>query len=251
MRTAAENVFESPGVSHLDRTPPRRVDERDHLLLDTAKVLFVEWGYAQVSMELIARSAGVAARTIYRNFGGKHGVLCKVIERECERQTACAAMFDRPCQDIDSMLSDIGGHVIHQALSPVLRSLHADALAAREFELAQKIDPVQCGPWRPVLEGIFASAAWRAHYWPAPQADLLCDMFLGCVLGSHARASKSALGDEISETGLKAMARAATRRFLAAVPSRGRTGSRPCYLAAALAQAALAGDDHESMSGAH
>ena len=56
---------------------PRAADkEARHLaLLHTAKRLFLEKGYSKVSLEMIAREAHVAVRTIYVKFGGKAGLL--------------------------------------------------------------------------------------------------------------------------------------------------------------------------------
>jgi TetR/AcrR family transcriptional repressor of mexJK operon len=62
---------------------PRKGDEllsRDRLL-DTAFSLFLEYGYGNLSLETIARSARVSMRTIYSQFGGKAGLFGAVIRR--------------------------------------------------------------------------------------------------------------------------------------------------------------------------
>ena len=60
---------------------PRAADKEARLqnLLQTAACLFLEKGYGKVSLEMIAREAHVAVRTIYVKFGGKTGLLNAVI----------------------------------------------------------------------------------------------------------------------------------------------------------------------------
>ncbi|WP_219837446.1 helix-turn-helix domain-containing protein [Paenibacillus sp. R14(2021)] len=55
---------------------------RRHLLLHLAAALFAERGYGKVSLEMIAREAHVAVRTIYVKFGGMAGILKAIIEDE-------------------------------------------------------------------------------------------------------------------------------------------------------------------------
>ena len=50
-------------------------------LLETAGCLFLRKGYGKVSLEMIAREAHVAVRTIYVKFGGKSGLFNAVIEQ--------------------------------------------------------------------------------------------------------------------------------------------------------------------------
>ncbi|WP_075790805.1 TetR/AcrR family transcriptional regulator [Massilia putida] len=199
------------------RTPLCRVDERDDALLDVAKHLFFERGFAQVSIESLARAAGVATRTIYTQFGGKHGVLCKIIDRELERDIACSAELRDRHQGVDITLSTIALHLLRQTLSPVARRLYADAMAARDIPLAQKIDPVHCGPWRRHLEHYFATAVWSDRLCLACGPEVMSDMFLGCVMGAQSRALKSDPPSVFDEAELKAMADGVTRRFLTSV----------------------------------
>lgn len=68
---------------------PRKGDEllsRDRLL-DTALILFLEYGYGNLSLETIARDAHVSMRTVYSQFGGKAGLFGAVIRR-CSDQFA-------------------------------------------------------------------------------------------------------------------------------------------------------------------
>lgn len=58
--------------------------ERREQLIDVAEALFVEHGYAGVTMEDIARAAGVTRPLAYNHFGTKEGVFAACIERASE-----------------------------------------------------------------------------------------------------------------------------------------------------------------------
>ncbi|NIA52436.1 TetR/AcrR family transcriptional regulator [Massilia sp. TW-1] len=199
------------------RTPLCRVAERDDALLDVAKYLFLERGFAQVSIESIARAAGVATRTIYTQFGGKHGVLCKIIDRELGRDIACSAELWDAQQGVDITLSTMAFNLLRHTLSPVARRLYADAMAARDVAVAEKIDPVHCGPWRRHLEQYFATVISAERFGPACEADVMSDMFLGCVIGAQSRALKASPASLFDEPALRAVAADVTRRFLTSV----------------------------------
>lgn len=199
------------------RTPLCRVGERDHTLLDAAMRLFIERGYAQVSMDMIARTAGVALRTIYAQFGGKHGLLRTIIERERERDKLRAALLCLANRDPERTLAEIAFNLLRQTLSPKLRLLHADAMAARDAELAQQIDPEYCGAWRRTLGQCFATDAWTARYGVAVDLDTLRDMFVGCVKGAQARARMTVPSSGVDEGELRALADLLTRKFLTAI----------------------------------
>lgn len=198
------------------RTPACRVRQRDDALLDTAKQLFLDRGFAQVSIELIARSAGVAARTIYVHFGDKHGLLSKVIARERDRADASANKMQANLSSVEESLRCVALQLLSQTLSPETRYLHADALAAREYQMAETIDPVRCSPWRGNLRACFDGAAWFAHLPPAMDADVLCDMFLGCVMGAQSRAMLDAKSSVSNQAAIRILADHLARDFLAA-----------------------------------
>ena len=54
-------------------------EARIHDLIHTAGQLFLKHGYRNVSLEMLAREAHVAVRTIYVKFGGKAGLLNAVL----------------------------------------------------------------------------------------------------------------------------------------------------------------------------
>ena len=62
-------------AAHPGRPTRTALATRRETLLATALDLFIEHGYANVSLAAIANAAHVAVRTIYVKFGGKAGLL--------------------------------------------------------------------------------------------------------------------------------------------------------------------------------
>jgi AcrR family transcriptional regulator len=60
------------------RLPP---EQRRAQLLDAANDLFAEWGYEEVSVEDIARAAGVQRGLVHHYFGGRTDVYLALLER--------------------------------------------------------------------------------------------------------------------------------------------------------------------------
>ncbi len=70
-RRKRKNLAGRPTATELDR--------RKALVMDVATGLFVERGFAATSLVDIARSAGVATRTLYQHFGDKEAIFREVI----------------------------------------------------------------------------------------------------------------------------------------------------------------------------
>ncbi|TDE38664.1 TetR/AcrR family transcriptional regulator [Actinomadura sp. 6K520] len=66
-------------------TPEADPDDLDTRILDAALAEFETYGLRRVSVEDVAKRAGVARTTIYRRFSNKEQLLQAVILRECRR----------------------------------------------------------------------------------------------------------------------------------------------------------------------
>ncbi|GHJ42166.1 TetR/AcrR family transcriptional regulator [Streptomyces sp. TS71-3] len=74
---------ESPGRTGRAYRSPRRAqaaEETHARILDAARRLFLEHGYAPVTVGDIARAAGTAVPTVYASTGGKAAVLATIID---------------------------------------------------------------------------------------------------------------------------------------------------------------------------
>lgn len=96
---------------------------RLQVLTDTAAELFLDQGYASVSLDALIAQAGGSRRNIYQHFGGKEGLFVDVVTRLCEEQA-------RPLRDLA-----IGGGTIEEALDLFGRKVLEIVLQPRTLAL--------------------------------------------------------------------------------------------------------------------
>lgn len=97
-------------LDHLGRPTPGVSERSDaarnrRVLLDTARALFEERGVTAVTMEEVARAAGVGKGTLYRRFPNK-GVLCQALLDEPTRKfqaETLALLKDGPAAPLDKL----------------------------------------------------------------------------------------------------------------------------------------------------
>lgn len=59
-------------------------EEKRLQITDAAGMLFIEHGFEKVSMEEIAKSAGVSKQTVYSHFGNKQQLFTAAIDNKCD-----------------------------------------------------------------------------------------------------------------------------------------------------------------------
>lgn len=100
-------------------------------ILGAAKRTFLEDGFGAVSMDTIAREAGVSKATVYAHFVGKEDLFGAVISRECERHLAgfSAAGEELDPRDARASLTILGRRFLALVLSPEGVALHRIIMA--------------------------------------------------------------------------------------------------------------------------
>ena len=63
--------------------PRTKREEKRKLIIAAATDLFSELGFAQTSMDKIAKKAGVSKQTVYSHFGSKDELFGGAISRKC------------------------------------------------------------------------------------------------------------------------------------------------------------------------
>ncbi|HEY8479612.1 MAG TPA: helix-turn-helix domain-containing protein [Spirillospora sp.] len=107
--------------------PESDADDLDTRILDAALAEFETYGLRRVSVEDVARRAGVARTTIYRRFTNKEQLLQAVILRECRRfLTAIAeATEDLPSPEdavVEGFVVGLRSARTHPLMTRVLQS---------------------------------------------------------------------------------------------------------------------------------
>lgn len=77
-------------------------------ILAAAKRTFLAAGFGAVSMDAIAREAGVSKATVYAHFAGKEELFGAVIGRECERYFARVSAGELDPLDVRASLTVLG-----------------------------------------------------------------------------------------------------------------------------------------------
>src|SRR5271154_3263447 len=98
-------------------------------ILAAAKRTFLGSGFGAVSMDTIAREAGVSKATVYAHFAGKEELFGAVIGRECERYLASFAVGELDPRDVRASLTVLGRRFLELVLSPDGIALHRIILA--------------------------------------------------------------------------------------------------------------------------
>jgi TetR/AcrR family transcriptional regulator, mexJK operon transcriptional repressor len=93
-------------------------------ILAAAKRTFLASGFGAVSMDAIAREAGVSKATVYAHFAGKEELFGAVIGRECERYFARFSAGELDPHDMRASLTVLGRRFLELVLSADAIALH-------------------------------------------------------------------------------------------------------------------------------
>nr|WP_315394953.1 TetR/AcrR family transcriptional regulator [uncultured Duganella sp.] len=166
---------------------PRAADkEARHLaLLHTATRLFLEKGYSKVSLEMIAREAHVAVRTIYVKFGGKAGLLGAVITQGRARFFADMASMDTDPRSLEEILGDYAPRFLELVTLPSFVSLHRMVVAEANTTPELATTFYEAGPLRSreQLWRLFDRPEIRARLRPELSREVLAVHLINCLLG--------------------------------------------------------------------
>lgn len=168
---------------------PRAADKEARMesLLHTAACLFLAKGYGKVSLEMIAREAHVAVRTIYVKFGGKAGLLNAVIARGRARYFSGMSSMETDTRPIEEILMDFSVRFVDLVSMPSFVSLHRMVIAEANTtpELATTFN--QAGPMqtRELLSRLFARPDIKAQLRSELPPEMLAVHLINCIMGDQ------------------------------------------------------------------
>jgi TetR/AcrR family transcriptional regulator, mexJK operon transcriptional repressor len=168
---------------------PRAADMEARMenLLHTAGCLFLEKGYGKVSLEMIAREAHVAVRTIYVKFGGKAGLFNAVVELRRAAYFSTMPALETDMRPLPAILGEFGLLFVQLVTMPAAIRLNrmVVAEAATHPELAETFYKVGPGQTREMLIRFFSrpdvAPLFRAELTPS----ILALHLLNCLLGDQ------------------------------------------------------------------
>jgi TetR/AcrR family transcriptional repressor of mexJK operon len=195
---------------------PKSSAKRDAILA-AARDLFLEHGFSQTSMEMVASAAGVGKPTVYSHFGSKEELFSAIIA--LRRQMLMGKMTDllTPTDDPRADLEQFAFRFLQLILGP--GSPRWDRLviaeSGRHPQLAQKL--FKAGPAN-VLSLIrsYLDAQHEAGRLHVPDTQLAAEQFMGLCFGVELVRTQMASLPRRSDKQRRKRANAATSVFLAA-----------------------------------
>lgn len=172
------------GTTERSQRHPAPPASKAESILAAAKRTFLHSGFEAVSMDTIAREAGVSKATVYAHFAGKEELFGAVIGRECERYLAGFSAGELDAGDVRASLTTLGRRFLELLLSPDAIALHRIILA--EVSRFPALGEVfwHAGPERNLAQiEQFLRAADTAGSLALPDARLAAEHFVGLVRG--------------------------------------------------------------------
>ena len=87
----------------------QNAEQKQHVIVGAAEALFLQQGYGVISMDQIAKKAGVTKQTVYRYFASKNELFAAVMQRV---QTAKSEAYCFGSRAIDEELSGFGDYLL-------------------------------------------------------------------------------------------------------------------------------------------
>ena len=193
--------------------------------LTAAERAFLAKGYGAVSMDLIAREAGVSKATVYAYFAGKEELFGAVIGRGCESYFARFSAGELDPRDVRGSLAVLGRRFLDLVLSPDAIALHRIIVA--EVTRFPALGQVfwQAGPERErvQIEGFLKSAV-AAGTLRLDDPRRAAEQFVSLVKGDIHLRQLLRLDREPNHRQIGEAAAAAVDTFIRAFAGRGSSG---------------------------
>lgn len=184
------NAFESMNLQNCpDNQTGRRVprgQKRREEIVAVAEHIFLERGFTEATMQLIATRAGASKETLYRHFGSKEELFAEVVRRRSARITG----GEDGQLDVEGTPRDVLGklalNLLHTLTQDGALSFHrvmvSEATRAPELGCIYYTQ----GPARVLCElASYLAAATHRGELLCPHPELAAKLFLGAVVANH------------------------------------------------------------------
>ena len=165
---------------------PKDMAKRD-AMMDAAACLFFRHGLEGVTMEAVAREAGVSKVTVYGHFMTKEALFGSVIRRETETIRRGLDKLPDTHEGVRQSLIEVGMSLVHFLLEPHVLAVER-AMSAQGEQYPELLKAYfEAGPWamqqwlQEKLERL-ASAGHLTLGSPSIAADQLCSMWQGMLV---------------------------------------------------------------------
>jgi AcrR family transcriptional regulator len=187
-------------------------------ILDAATTAFLADGYAATTIEAIARTCGVAKRTIYTRWTGKTALFRAAIERLMEKWLAGTANWAE-AEGLEAALNQAAAGILAVALTPEAVALNRLLIAesGRFPELPSLMLQAGAGEGTARIAALLEAAISRGAL-PKQDTMFAAEQFLHLVLAGPQRRAMG-LGRPLDAAQLDAWRKATVRLFLSGIRS--------------------------------
>ena len=164
-------------------------EARTQELVEVAARLFLEKGYSKVSLEMIAKQARVAVRTIYVKFGGKSGLFMAVVNAGCAHFFADMHDMETSVRPLRDILLDFSLRFAQLVMSPAVLAMHRMVIAESMANPELATVFFDAGPriTREALQRFFARPDIRGQMRDDVTPYALAVHLVNCIMGDQLR----------------------------------------------------------------
>ena len=193
-------------MEQIERTEVRSGGKVESILAAATRT-FLAGGFGAVSMDTIAREAGVSKATVYAHFAGKEELFGAMVGRVCERHFETFSARELDPADVRASLTTLGRRFLDLVLSPDAIAVHRIIVA--EVTRFPALGEVfwRAGPERTLRQiEAFLRRAAAAGSLEIAQPRIAAEQFVGLIRGENhlrhllrleAEADRSGIGDAV------------------------------------------------------
>ena len=109
--------------------PPAALSPKRQAIIAAAAGLFMAHGYGAVSMDSIAREAGVSKATLYAHFASKDALFANIIGGKCAEIAFDSEVFPEAVEDVGAALTGIGLRLLRFLVAPQTQAMQRVVIA--------------------------------------------------------------------------------------------------------------------------
>jgi len=194
------------------------VSPKRRAILDAAAELFCGQGYGAVSMDAVAKAAGVSKATLYAHFTGKDALFAEIVANrlaQVKAETESAAPHDLPPMQA---LRAMGRHWLRFMLAPRTLAIYRIVIGegARFPDLARAFHAAGPDQGRAWLSGWIAGEIARGRLRPDTDPRRAAEQMIGLLRGDLYLRNVLGLSGEPTDAEIEDVVAAATDTFLRA-----------------------------------
>jgi AcrR family transcriptional regulator len=105
------------------------ISPKRQAVIEAAAKLFMAHGYGQVSMDSVAREAGVSKATLYAYFASKDQLFATIVQEGCRDNIVVGLFLPDDATELSDALTSLAGRMLRFLLGPRALAIHRVVIA--------------------------------------------------------------------------------------------------------------------------